>query len=139
MWKCNRARNRTWDLPIVWGKLYHLSYLDTIAWQARSRNVRVGLSFHFAYSKLEIWVIEILQTIENSTELINNKIRKCSTERINNNQFRKYSKEAINNSVEFSMVWRISSSHLSSLLYADWDERWTRIMRECVCDVIVPR
>ena len=33
MRKYNRARNRTWDLPITRGMLCHLSYLDKIIWQ----------------------------------------------------------------------------------------------------------
>ena len=30
-------------------------------------------------------------------------------------------------------------SHLSSMLYAEWDEKATRPMRECVGQAVVPR
>ena len=85
MRKCDRARNRTWDLPIITKTLCHLTsipvFCDNYGW----RNILSNLSL---------------------------------------------------NSVEFSMVWGISFSHLSSLLYVEWDKRPTR---ECAWLLIVLR
>ena len=55
MRKCGRTRNRTWDLLITKKTLCHLSYLGTITWPTISHIVRVGLSSHSAYSRLERW------------------------------------------------------------------------------------
>ena len=43
------------------------------------------------------------------------------------------------NSEVYSMVWRITFFYLSSLLYAEWDERPTCKMRECTYQLIVLR
>ena len=68
MWKCDRARNQTWDLPIIRGMLCHLSYLGMVTRQAHSRIIRVGYSSHSTYRRLERWEREIPQTMEKSTE-----------------------------------------------------------------------
>ena len=64
---CNRVRNRTRDHPFTREKLCHLSYLGTIT---HSLTIRVGLSSNSAYSRHERWESEILQAMENFTELV---------------------------------------------------------------------
>ena len=54
MWKCNRARNRTWEIPTSTGMHCQMSYLGTIEWPTYSYIRLFGLSSHFFCSRLKI-------------------------------------------------------------------------------------
>ena len=51
MRKCDRVRNRIWDLLIIRGTLCHKSYLGTITRLTHSRTIGVGISSHSACSR----------------------------------------------------------------------------------------
>ena len=116
-WKCNRARTRTWDLPIIIGTLYHLSNLGTITWQAHSR-ISVPLvmrKFHVRFLVRLHFRLLISKLFSLLHQLLCKKIRS-----------KDYSIEV------FNYIRGLRIFYLSSLCRMGW-KRPTRLMSECAC------